>query len=362
MKKVLGALKKNWIRVWLVAAAAICICTVFFAVADYTEVSSIKRVISTKDSPKDPFSSNCMLTDLSSRRMSSTTFYVTVCNYDQDQPLSPSTIAIDYRLFAWLAVRVGDDYIKLSDLSDAQKRGEEGITEQQYNAWKAKAQANDVNDPGYTVKRSGETALRFTEDNNFSVTLPDQTGGVSYTRLPALKSTADVYEVTIPRVDLSAANDQSEQFFVYLEAVPKNDTFSTLRTRLYGAPTEENESSWSGEILESDPANRDYDFYNYIITGSGQGSLDILWDDTKFEINKFFLEQNGITAGDIHPFPAGDEDHPEYANFKYFTITGVDSREKSRYEIQLYKVSENTSITTPAASVGCIFHKAETGS
>ena len=67
MKAFLRKMKKHWITLWLVTVSVIL--GAFATYAIYTEVSSIKRVVTTKASPKELFSSNCMYPEIYERRM-----------------------------------------------------------------------------------------------------------------------------------------------------------------------------------------------------------------------------------------------------------------------------------------------------
>ena len=104
VKKILKFIKKNWISVWLVTVIAIS-AGIAITYAAYTEVSVVKRVVSTKESEGELFSSNCMRQDLSSRMLSTSQYTVTVCNYDQDKLLTFSPAQITYDFYAELQVK-----------------------------------------------------------------------------------------------------------------------------------------------------------------------------------------------------------------------------------------------------------------
>ena len=106
----------------------------------------------------------------------------------------------------------------------------------------------------------------------------------------------------------------------------------------------------------------DYDFYNYIISGSGAGTVDILWDSDKFEINKFFFtsELSGVTfVGGLETISEGNAEYPSYTGWQKVTIN-VNSLTKNRYELQLYKTQAGTSYTGKNAAtnyIHCEFKK-----
>ena len=95
----------------------------------------------------------------------------------------------------------------------------------------------------------------------------------------------DKYKV---KVDPDSINTAKPDIYVRVWAVPTEPlNLSTIETRLYGAAAVTDTASWTGKFMEEDCADVDYDFYNYVITGSGAGTVDILWDPQKFRINEF---------------------------------------------------------------------------
>lgn len=337
MKKLLKTLKKHWTRVWLVCV--LLAVSVFVTIAAYTEVSSVKRVVSTKSSPGVPFSSNCMKTQLSSRRLSSAQFNVTVCNFDQDYPTSFSPSRISYQLEAELRVKQGNDYLTMAELKNT-------VSNELYQSYVAKA-AN------YTIQKTTDdkdgtvssSVLHFTDTNGYKFVLPSSS---EYDHLEAKKSSIDVYSVNIDPED---PRSEETLFFVYLTAKPKNSALPNLLTRLYGTKSKDEEASWSGSIVEANTGSVDYDFYNYVITGSGKGYVDLMWNPQVVEVNKFFLEENQLEKSTI---AATDANYSDRAGWNLVTIP-VNATEKSRYELQLYKVQENVSLLSPSGSIDCKF-------
>jgi hypothetical protein len=105
---------------------------------------------------------------------------------------------------------------------------------------------------------------------------------------------------------------------------------------------------WSGTLAERSTNTLDYDFYNYVITGSGSGRLDIMWDPNWFEVNEFFFNSSlsGVTFYNNVSTPS-DVSEEGHVGWKKVTIVVDSSGEnaKSRYELQLFKVKEDTSYT-----------------
>lgn len=74
-----------------------------------------------------------------------------------------------------------------------------------------------------------------------------------------------------------------------------------------------------------------------MVEGSGEGTIDILWDDSEFTINPVFISLEGLAPVDATS---------EGENWKKVTLS-VDSTEKNRYVVQFYKKKENTTYTGP---------------
>lgn len=334
MEKIWRNLKKNWVRVWLIVVAFLCCMAVVFAA--YTEVSSVKRVVSTTASPGDPFSSNCMHTTISSRRLTATEFPVSVCNFDQDFPKDYSTTEIIYDMTAELKVKIDSDYYTMAELKELKEAGT--ITDETYQAYLEKAVKYGIckleDDMSGTVN---EAWRMFSSENNYKVTYQGD-------KLRPNRSSTDIYSVKIDEEDLKT---DEALFFVFVEAKPSSGVLSTLSARLYGTLTKEEEASWSGSILEQNCETVDYDFYNYVITGSGIGTLNIYWDPTKVSVNQYFLEQNNLTAEN-----AGSE----HEGWKKITME-VNSTVKNRYEFQLFKTEKDSSYLSPSAYITCEFIK-----
>ena len=334
MEKIWRIIKKNWIRVWLIVITILCCMAVVFAA--YTEVSSVKRVVSTTASPGAPFSSNCMHTTISSRRLTATEFPVSVCNFDQDFPKDYCTTEIIYNMTAELKVKIDSDYYTIAELENL--KNNDTITDETYQAYLKKAVKYGIckleDDKDGIVS---EPWQMFSSDNSYKITY-------SSDNLRPNRSSTDIFSIKIDEEDLRT---DDTLFFVFVEAKPLSGVLSTLSARLYGTLTKEVEASWSGSILEQNCDTIDYDFYNYVITGSGIGKLDIYWDPTKVSVNKYFLEQNNLTAVDA------DSNH---AGWKKITIN-VDSTKKNRYEFQLFKAEKDSSFLSPSAYITCVFTK-----
>ncbi|MCR5539905.1 MAG: hypothetical protein K6F71_03585 [Ruminococcus sp.] len=364
MNKILKQLKNNWIRIWLLVIMVSC--SVFVVYAAYTDVFSVKRVVSTTNSPEMPFSSNCMKAELSSYQLPSSVFSVTVCNYDQNYPNDYCSSRITYSFEAELMVKKDDGTYEnagsfLTRLATARDNYE--ITQETYDSYVSKVAKYSISktEDDDTGIISSAIDNKFTSDNGYKHSFGADT-------LATGKSSTDTYTVKIDPDDLTQTNTQ---FFVFVKATPTEGVQTELKARLFAAEGKDIEASWSGSIQEvlvtidggiTIPV--DYDFYNYIVTGSGTGSIDILWDPSHVEVNKFFLTEENKTADIIlstDTTQTGDKTTTygaRYANWKRITIP-VNSTNRNRYELQIYKTNENQTLVSPSSYISCEFKKTQ---
>ena len=347
MNKILKTLRKHWTRVWLIAILLMS-GGVYVTYAIYTEVSSVKRVVSTQASPVEMFSSNCMRPDISSRRLSSAEYSITVCNFDQDKPTIYNPATISYTLHAELQVKQGDNYINMATYLSTldQTNAEQKAKYESYMEKAAKYYIYKTEDDNPETSVTVSKKPFVVDDGVVSVNLNADT-------LAAQHSSVDKYKVEI---DSSAVNDPNTDIFVHVWADPTEPVnLSTIETRLYGAALSESAATWSGSFNEQNCDTVDYDFYNYIITGSGAGTVDILWDPKKFEINQFFFNTSlsgvnfvgGVDGSSPTAITDSDtkygngKDNGKYVGWSKVTIS-VDSMTKNRYELQLYKTQSSS--------------------
>lgn len=252
----------------------------FASYAAYTNLNSVKRVVSTQGFNGTPFSSNYL--NLTPRDESSysvknivfpesgetTTFNIDVCNYVHNNPSKFNDNNINYTLSLKL---VG---------------------------------ADGVNTAGLSVSFGG-TAYSFTEG---VCTIADR-------RLKGGTKSVDRYEITVPKsfvdkvkIEAVAAPDDGSY---------KNTGYFKLGRLLAFTTKSESAAIWTGSFSESTTDN--YDGFNYILSGQGKGRITLTWESDKLEINRIFLETNGISE-------SGGS----------FTMD-VDSDTKNRYDIQFYK-------------------------
>lgn len=198
-------------------------------------------------------------------------------------------------------------------------------------------------DSGEAVSAADSANHYFTSGNNYSVNFSSQT-------LAPNVSSTDKFKVTVAASDLGKSDPD---FYIHVWAVPSGNAYHTIHSRIFGGLASGNAASWQGSLKETNCATVDYDFYNYIITGNGSGTVDILWNDDYFEANEFFFtELSGNSFVQSQPVEIQSSD-TKYGSGSDNNLTGwkmitlnVDSlNDKSRYELQLYKVKKNTSYT-----------------
>ena len=344
MKRVLRTIKKHWISVWLIIAALTY--GTFVAIAAYTEVSSVKRVVTTQSKPQTPFSSNCMRKGGSRKQMNTSAYTVTVCNYDQNFPGVFNQSQIVYTLTATLQLKIGDNNYSYEELFTE-------FADADLEAYKQKFvdNADDYGIHKISDDNTGEiggTSTAFSTNANYKISFPDES-------LRQIISSTDKFEVTIPDIPVGVENFTPE-FFVKVEAVASSpDGLGDMSTILYRASNETVTTTWTGALAETDTKTVDYDFYNYILTGNGIGTVDIMWDPARLEINEFFTnELSGNVFKEENTIPT--EITVDGATWNKLTLVvdptdtldesgNVTKKGKTRYEIQFYKVMEETSYT-----------------
>lgn len=337
MKELLHKIAKYWTLMWLILSiTAVLTLAVLGA---YTGVNSVKHVLSTQAPSGVLFSSNSLKattdngTVSSTQRLSSLIYDITVCNYEQIKAAEPNPEDIIYNLTASLQVRIDDKYTDLSSLDEAEKANY--VTLLQDRHYKLKMQQDDG---------SGDTAgteYDLVTENNYQCTF----AGL---RLTGNVLSTDVFRITF---DTSELEDTEPDFYIFIKAAPVSPSGIEPVKNLYCAAQSASEASaWSGSLLESDSKTVDYDFYNYIISGSGKGTIEVMWDSTMFEVNPFFLEMVNRNADTI---PGG-----KYDGWSKITLD-VDSTKENRYDIQLYKnssvITSYTGDYNASQYIDCIF-------
>lgn len=334
MRAYINRLKKHWTLVWLICVMLLSVSFISFAA--YTGLKSVKRVVTTRKavSALELFSSNCMKSSFSTKMITSNQYSVSICNYDQSDPLTVNTSNIDYTFTVELAVRIGDDYKLLSELQTENPSAyQECITR--------------LSGKSYTVRKTEDdgtvvTGTTYTlDENNLKQVFTGE-------HLAKDRTSTDRFQVAF---DISELQSSTPNFYVYVTADKLGDSTSFLQCYLFASPSTSEASAWKGELLETG----DYSFYNYIVSGSGVGTVRIFWNPQYFELNPFFqstlpagsnVTDNGIYADSGSP----------YYGWRMMTIV-VNSTVQNRYELQLYKTQRDTSYTGANAASQYVAYK-----
>lgn len=278
---------KRWLTFWAVAVSVLLTGLVVFAA--YTNLNSVKRVVSTQGGRGTAFSSNYLnLTAMSSdtyalknipfaESSDIAAFEINVCNYVHNDPSKVNENSITYSLT-----------LTLVDAEGATINGS-------YS--------------GLTVLDDSNTSFRFSEG---VCVIPNKalTGGIKC---------VDTYRITVPRefidtVRIRAVAEPDSASYQYTDNKKLGRVFNFTE---YNAAA----TTWTGSFTETTAEG--YDGFNYVIKGQGKGTVTLEWDTQGLEISQVFLENNGISVTE--------------ANGKKSFSINVDSNTRSRYEIQFYK-------------------------
>ena len=301
--------RKTIISVFVLIALVACILLAGCSThAAYTSSRSAQRTVATYDAQGERFSSNILVRGVS--RDNVKTLYVTdssvapasvitLCNYERGKQTLPYSEVIGYTLTARLV------------------RYDSTTTEKYVPVDAAYMTANSLT--GYAVTlRMGDTVVTLNSshltDSSFSGTLA------------ANVSSSNSYTLTF------GTNFAVNQPNLYVEmiATPTNVGLHTIcgvfktGVRAQGAS-----NAWTGAFSDdtaTSPAA--YDGYNYLITGMGDGTATLTWDDTKVELSYYSLQMLLAISG---------------ATQTGSSITfHVDSDVESRYDLQFYKKNITT--------------------
>lgn len=280
-----------------------------FTVAVFTNSLHAQRTIAAYDVEGARFSSNYLLKGNSKNNVR--TFYttdpevpaaglITICNYPQGHQTMCNIDNFQYSLTARLVrfdENEDDRYVPV----DA--------------AYMAAFPASS-----YTVTvTDGASASIVLSDAALTGRLP-ASGSYAFTGGTAR---ADVFEVSFS--PSFAANQPN--LYLELTATPSDGTLPTIRgifkpaLRAAGAA-----NHWTGAFRDdtSHAANQ-YSGFNYLITGTGSGTVTLTWDTTRIRISDKSLDDLLSIAGATGS--AGQVVFP------------VDSDDESRYDLQFYPVS-----------------------
>ena len=309
-------LKKHNILFWSIAAAsAVVVFAGLITVAVFTSSLHAQRTIAAYDTEGPRFSSNYLLRGES--RENVRTLYttntalpvagaVTICNYQQGRQTLTYQNDVSYTLTARLVKYDESEEDKYVPVTSGY------ITSQSLGAYSV-----TVSD-GTTTVTLGNTVL----DRTLSGTLA---GGTAV---------SDAYNISF------STNFAQNKPNLYLEmiATPNTVNLPVLRgvfkpdLRAAGAT-----NYWTGSFRDdSSVSPADYDGYNYLVSGTGSGTVTVSWNSAKVAMSDVSIDMllgiaGATRAGSSITFP-------------------VDSDIESRYDLQFYKVSAITENWSQMAS------------
>lgn len=347
LKKAAKRAGVTWVTAWMVVAALIL--TGLIGYASYTGVTMVKRVVSTKSGAGLLFSSNYMTTgtltsieygnysdylDGQGNPLSTNpTYTMNVCNYSQGDKATWYTSGnISYTVTAELLLNERYTAEEAATLDNPALAG-------QYKP----PTAADLTGKTFGIKYSSDSSFQYFSGSWLSITLP---ASGTYT-LNKSAASADAFTILMDKSELLS---NAPNFWIRLTATPTSvagGEVEVINGYLGLCKNASGDVNWTGVIGDEDYTTKDYDAYNYIISGNGTGTFYFAWDDTKVKPNEFALLNYGsgttplATAemsnwSGFNQYPSGPASTTGTDNWKYLTIT-VDSSELARYEFQLYK-------------------------
>lgn len=335
IKNIYKIIIKYPVTVWMIVSLLI-LSFMHMAFAAYNGTAIVKRVVSTQASSNSSFSSNYMevySTNIAVKNLRTTNdgnfiCTVTVCNYDQLDPTSPAKAMINYSFTAEL-VKYNDSTGEYELVTTVQKE-------------------NNVAKTFYVQKTMNDNQT-ITSDNQHSL---NSEGVFSYTysseSLEGGNTLRDAYNICFDAAEV--AKDVPD-LFIRVSAIPTSESqtqngsgVSNLASVISISQGRTVETGWHGSLQET--STTDYDGYNLIIEGSGAGTIDILWDSSKFTMNPVFISQYGGTGGKL----SGESDVTGQTGLKKRTLTVDSATGDNRYVVQFYKAVSGTYTGTEFAS------------
>lgn len=324
-KNVIKFLKSYWIVIWLVLSAFTLASITTYAA--YVRTQNVKRVISTMGGAGNRFSSN-RLDELETDNAAHVFRLIpvpgnvpdggidrtlTICNYPQGFEASYYETTIYYDL-------------------------EVELTDNQSSAPIFENEATELS--RYYIEESDGTKHYFEKDtgtNRFYLTIGNQ-------ELKGKKTSTNNYTIHFPDVDTGIYMD----FFAKPLILDGNIKKSTDDLKSLGAiisavsVAQSDDTNWSGALVEPRSTGKsvtDYDAFNYVISGSGAGTITLKWKANMLEINSHYKDNEGITS---------NVSDPDSDGYKTLTFNVTANQTKNRYSFQMYKSTNSdwSSITS----------------
>lgn len=320
MGKLLKALKKRWITVWLVTAAAAFLIITAYAV--YTRVTVVKRVVSTQAGMSSLFSSDHMSAggmrsvESVSDDSENVTVTVNVYNYIYPKEAVYRTAETQYDLTAKIGTLDSSD--RFTELSGAAAVGSYtySITNNGNNDTFAFGSGTSHTFEGCTIDGDGANQNTFT--------------------------------LVFDKIELS---ENPNGFCMMLEAEPYDSDLPKLHGYVSVRLAKTASSGWKGELEEIVTSKQDdYDGYNYYLEGNGAGQLTFRWNRNFVTISKDFLNNKEIEFVGYSGGAVPDEAALADSDGMVALTVKVDSSVQNRYEIQFFKVDPEQDYSASAVA------------
>ena len=295
-----------------------------YTLAEYVKSSKSKRVLSARGDEGAAFSSNYLVTNndptqnvykrliYASAAGISASGDVTVCNYPQGNMAAVYEEDITYTFTARLVMlsESGGVYVKTN------------------------AATSDVGEHYVDIRFKGGTPVRLnaaTLSYDFGTSTLDHHSSV--TDIVSLEFDSDFANAGSLCLYLSAVPSGSQPGVTTLDAV-----FSVALN------TGDTQNGWDGEFTDDstagDPAQPDFDGFNYVISGTGTGTVTLTWNNEKLQISQVFLAKNSLT--------------PTVSGTSTSVTIPVNSDLINRYDLQFYYADETVTFENWAALTGCV--------
>lgn len=262
----------------------------FVAYTAYINLNTVKRVVSTQGSGGTPFSSNYLLLVPKETTVYAVKniycpegadyadFAINVCNYVQNDPSTLNENDISYAFI--LTLQNSDGTVNTGTFS------------------------------GLSVTDNDRVSYEFTDG---VCRIPDRL-------LKGNMKSVDTYSIVIPKQMVNTVD-------LRVEAVPTDSSYSAVNGNKLGRVFTFSEhyvssNTWTGSFSEMTADS--YDAFNYIIKGQGKGTVTLTWDPSQLEINRVFLENNGLSV-------------TSEGSISKLTIEVDSTAGQNRYDIQFYK-------------------------
>lgn len=170
------------------------------------------------------------------------------------------------------------------------------------------------------------------------------------------------FSIQFPRTMTTAS--QSNKVYIQVEATPYSDSARSVRITeldvlkaklsVTAQSSKEITQGWTGKFQDS--TFSDLDGFTFVFSGSGTAKLAFSYDKTKFEVNKYFLEDHEtdllFTVENDCYYSLDDGVWTRHSDSDWCTFfIDADSEVVSRYDIQLYMNSGNASLYIQNGSI-----------